>query len=369
MKIIIVDDEYETLEEIRSLVLADDKLEMMGTFLNPLEALEFADKHEPDGALIDIQMPAMSGIELAEQLLNKYPKMQIGFITAYNHYATEAFDVGAIDYILKPVHPHRFEKTIQRMLGQYQQKEPLQNSSIRIQSFGVGELLVDETPIKWNRSKSREIFFYLLCHMDRKKNKFVICDALWPDCDPQKALMNLQTAVYSLRKTLGVMQGRNVIIEYINDCYQMHVKELEWDFLSFQQLFFQVKETGNLNCARQAVELYRGDFLEGEDWSWKEPFAIQIWGDYLHLLNELAVDAEERQDWKGAYSYGTMIFNQQPFDSVNQIRLIKAYSGEYGTAAIPSLVSDLTKRLKKEYDTELDIQTIQYMENIGINPA
>ena len=117
MNIIIVDDEIDTLNEIEFYVKRYSHFNNIVTCTNPLKALDEAEKLQFDVALLDIEMPGMNGLELAEHLLNISHNMKVAFITAYNSYATEAFDVNAIDYVLKPIREERLVRALDRLIS------------------------------------------------------------------------------------------------------------------------------------------------------------------------------------------------------------------------------------------------------------
>ncbi|MCL2523557.1 MAG: LytTR family DNA-binding domain-containing protein [Betaproteobacteria bacterium] len=117
LTILIVDDEPLARERLRAL-LADIALqapnEVIGEAGNGLAALELLRRQPVDVALVDIRMPGMDGIELAGHLgLGEAPPAVI-FVTAYDNYAVQAFDLNAVDYLLKPVRTQRLLTALQR---------------------------------------------------------------------------------------------------------------------------------------------------------------------------------------------------------------------------------------------------------------
>jgi len=78
-------------------------------------ALEAIAAHQPDVAFLDIRMPGLTGIQVAAALAGSSPRTQVVFVTAYDQYAIEAFEKGAVDYLLKPVAPERLQATVQRL--------------------------------------------------------------------------------------------------------------------------------------------------------------------------------------------------------------------------------------------------------------
>jgi DNA-binding LytR/AlgR family response regulator len=78
-------------------------------------ALEAIAEHQPDVAFLDIRMPGLTGLEVAAALAQASPRTQVVFVTAYDQYAIDAFDKGAVDYLLKPVSAERLAATVQRI--------------------------------------------------------------------------------------------------------------------------------------------------------------------------------------------------------------------------------------------------------------
>ena len=109
---LIVDDEPLIRERVRDLAMKEG-LNVIGEATNGLEALDMISSLDPDLIFIDVEMPELNGFGvLAELDTDKMPA--VIFITAYEHYARQAFDVGAIDYIHKPITPARFAAAVER---------------------------------------------------------------------------------------------------------------------------------------------------------------------------------------------------------------------------------------------------------------
>jgi DNA-binding LytR/AlgR family response regulator len=110
---LIADDEAPMRDQLRArLHEAWPELRIVAEAANGAEAVALALEHEPDIAFLDIRMPGMGGIDAARQM---YERCHIVFATAYDQYAVEAFEQGAIDYLLKPVTLARLETTVARL--------------------------------------------------------------------------------------------------------------------------------------------------------------------------------------------------------------------------------------------------------------
>lgn len=114
MKALIVDDERLARKELMSLLTEFDTLEIVGEAVNADDAYEKIKELQPDLLFLDIQMPGKTGFELL-QMLDDVP--QVIFTTAYDEYAIKAFEVNALDYLLKPVQPERLRESMNKLLS------------------------------------------------------------------------------------------------------------------------------------------------------------------------------------------------------------------------------------------------------------
>jgi two-component system, LytTR family, response regulator len=114
VKVIIVDDEMAGRRTLRELCDAETDLDVIGEFGDGVAALEAIGNARPDLLFLDIQMDPLNGIDLA-RALNPAHLPSLVFVTAYDTYALEAFEVCAVDYLLKPFDQERFRKTLQRV--------------------------------------------------------------------------------------------------------------------------------------------------------------------------------------------------------------------------------------------------------------
>ena len=121
LRAIIVDDENLAREELRVLLSEHECLEIVGEASNAKEAKKLIEKTTPDVVFLDIQMPGESGLNVAEEINND---IKIIFVTAFDEHAIRAFEINALDYLIKPVYPERLEKTINRLVdGQEESRE------------------------------------------------------------------------------------------------------------------------------------------------------------------------------------------------------------------------------------------------------
>ena len=116
MKAVIAEDEALLRDDLVALLKdAWPALEIVAQCEDGGAALDAIEAHRPDVAFLDIRMPGLTGLEVASLTSNASPGTQVVFVTAYNQYAIEAFDRGAIDYLLKPVSRERLAETVKRV--------------------------------------------------------------------------------------------------------------------------------------------------------------------------------------------------------------------------------------------------------------
>lgn len=199
IKAIVVDDEWYNLEEISGLLDETGVITVAGKYLDPMKALEDVTDVSPQAAFIDIEMPEIDGITLAEKLLEKVPSMIVVFISSWNQYAVQAFDLNALDYIMKPIRMDRFNRMIEKVCNEISLKVPIKSTELTIRCFGSLEASIGGSPVKWERAKAEELFAFLLVHQGRYVHKDMIIENLWPMYEYSKALPILQTSVCKIR--------------------------------------------------------------------------------------------------------------------------------------------------------------------------
>ena len=114
LRAVLVDDEQLARDELGYLLSQVGGVEIMAFAGNGVEALTTIDRLRPDVVFLDVQMPGLTGFEVARRLLDAGAMSQIIFVTAYDQHAIEAFEVNAVDYLLKPVEQMRLEVALDR---------------------------------------------------------------------------------------------------------------------------------------------------------------------------------------------------------------------------------------------------------------
>lgn len=128
IKIIVVDDEKAAVDELAYMLSQYKDIQIISTFTDPKKALEAILIYDTDVIFLDISMPEMDGFVLAEAVLKLKEAPFIVFVTAYDEYAINAFEINAVDYLLKPVHEMRLDRTVQRIREKLEDKSEIQSN-------------------------------------------------------------------------------------------------------------------------------------------------------------------------------------------------------------------------------------------------
>jgi DNA-binding LytR/AlgR family response regulator len=130
LRVLIVDDEPLARQELQYLLESAGGVELLGTGSNGIQAVELIRTHKPDLVFLDVQMPGLDGFGIIKKLLEKkMPLPQVVFATAYDQYAVRAFEVNAVDYLLKPFDRGRVGRTLAKARARMPLAEPAGDSA------------------------------------------------------------------------------------------------------------------------------------------------------------------------------------------------------------------------------------------------
>jgi two-component system LytT family response regulator len=187
---LIVDDEPLARERLRSLLAADETVEVVGECADGVEALAAIRFASPDVVFLDIQMPGCDGLQVVAQL-PEINRPAIIFTTAHEQFALEAFDVAAADYLLKPFDRERLEQAVRRAAERRQAKEQT--------TPGVGAV----EPVAAPRRTERLVF--------RADGRIVFLrsdEIVWAQADDNYVTLHLTAGRLMIRETLTAIETR-----------------------------------------------------------------------------------------------------------------------------------------------------------------
>jgi len=194
IRIAIVDDEPLARERIRSLLLELPEVDVVAEAANGREAIDVVRRYEPDLVFLDVQMPEIDGFGVLQHLeLHERPRGVI-FVTAYDRYAIQAFEVNAIDYLLKPYSRERFNAAVTRARSRLERPQPAEGPHL--------EALLAAIAAKNNAPERLAI-------KSKDGVEFVrIADIDWIAADGNYAKVNIGAASARVRETISDLEER-----------------------------------------------------------------------------------------------------------------------------------------------------------------
>ena len=144
MKVIIVEDEILAQQELTWLINTHSQMEIVGTFDDGLDVLKFLQHNRVDAIFLDINIPSLDGVLLAQNINQFAHKPFIVFVTAWKEHAVEAFELEAFDYILKPYQESRIVSMLQKLEAAWQQQTAPASTSPTVRENDTINLVKDE---------------------------------------------------------------------------------------------------------------------------------------------------------------------------------------------------------------------------------
>lgn len=267
LRIAVLDDENHALERFETVVKKFKDVELCGLFNDSDDLRDYLGGHPLDAVFLDIEMPGKSGLQLAENLYEVNPELSIIFLTAFSQYAVPAFELSALDYIVKPVSAERLKKTLER-IGRSKQAGAGNAKRVTIHCFPRFECRIDEKVFPLNHlMKAKELLAFLVSRKGAEATWEQITEALWPDMDYEKAHNNLHITTFRLRKWLS---ENNIaqIFDSRRNSYRVISAKFRCDLFDLERALAE----GDKGKAKL---LYKGDFLEEEGYEWAYPLQAE----------------------------------------------------------------------------------------------
>lgn len=353
---VLVDDERLALMKLEYMLKELKKINIIGSFTDPTEAVQAVSNSIPDVIFLDIDMPEINGLQTAEMMQKVCPTADIVFVTAYNNYAVEAFELNALDYVLKPVRNDRLVKTIQRVENQLALSpkiiKPAFEMTIRcfpsLRFEREGQPLLN---LRWRTSKAQELFAYLLHNRNRFVSKDILLDLLWPEYNLKKASTHLYTTIYQIRQTLKQSQIELSINNisggegYTLETGSMVIDVAEWEngILSLGP----IKET-NFAEHQKIFDLYSGDYFADYDYLWalgERQRLRMIWIHHAMGMAEFYINTSKIPEAVTVYQ---RVVQLQPYFEQGHLGLMKVYDSIGEHVAVEEQYRILTDLLKSE---------------------
>lgn len=257
MRAILVDDEPLMLKSFMRFSAGISEIHVIAQFSGAEEAITFAEENSFELALLDIQMPKMSGIELAVKLRELYPELLVVFISAYDEYVRDSNAIGGDDYIVKPYKKETIERMAKKMflLSKRQQK------NIYLQMFGRFNVLKNGVPLPIS-GKTKEILALIACKRGREISNEEIYTIIWEGREySNEHMKTYYNALSRLKRILADSGDGNLLIS------TPHGQMLNMDLCDCDYFDWLNRNIGSQNR-------FEGEFLS--EYSWGESILADL---------------------------------------------------------------------------------------------
>ncbi|HEX2939299.1 MAG TPA: response regulator [Ruminiclostridium sp.] len=357
MKAFIVDDEYLMIQEMEFQLSSYPNLKIAGTYSNASHVLEDAEEKKPDVIFMDIDMPGMSGLDLALKLTKQNPNIAIVFVTAYSEYALDAYKAYPIDYLLKPIGQERLFKTLDHIA----EIKNLQNigsrqENTKIKCFGRFEFVVPKSKNQqedlWcmNNQKEKMLWAYLIFRSDKSVSRKELMNLMFDGVENRKTINYLHVMIHSIRKQLDEFDI-NCTLHYSGGNYTLKIAPGVCDFVDFMTFANQkiIITADNKEKATQMVSIFCHDYMEEEDFPWIAETQEWLENRYVRLMLQLSEYYKNNAELSNAETCLRKLIDRFPLIDEGWQAMLDFYLSTDKSAFI-KLYPKYCKMLKTEFD-------------------
>ena len=210
MTIFAVDDEPLALEHLTQTIRKAAPEATVCGFRNTDDTLDAANSISPDVAFLDIKLRAQSGVELAARLVERFPRLNVIFTTGFREYMETAFQMHVSGYIVKPVTEEDVQRELNALRFPVAEK---QEPKLRVRTFGDFEVFLENVPLKFGLSKTKELFAILIDKNGALCTNAQLANVLWEDGGGlERHGSYFQNLLSDLTQTLKHFGCENVLI-------------------------------------------------------------------------------------------------------------------------------------------------------------
>lgn len=360
--VMVLDDEHPALRQAERVLRSFPDVQIGGLFTNEEDLLYELRRNRPDLVMLDMELAASHGLDVAEAIATADERIAIVFVTAYDQYAVKAFEIAALDYVMKPISKERLAVTLQRYRDAVKARisqsaaDELTDEVVSICCFDRLSVRVGQRVATFMNSKSEELLAYLIHHQEVAVNKELLIETLWPGRDYVRAKTNLYSAVYQLRKDLQAI-GLSDVIEQsrINGgSYRFRMQRFHCDIYEFDHIYHSCKyELFQLNKAERAIQIYGSGYLTAHDYDWAVQRREELASHYTKLVEMCIHEYVLAKRYPSALNMQRLLTTLYPYDEMVHAQMIALLL--------------LQKKYKDAKDYMDYIQTKVFAKELGIS--
>lgn len=358
MKVMLVDDEPVMHLIMKSMLKKHPDIEVAGAFSEADAASEFL-LVNPDVelAFVDISMPGGNGLDFVAKLEQAGSSAQIVFVTSHKDRALEAFELSALDYLVKPVTQERLERTMRRAFERRRTQpvtpalEVVSGVAERIHIATLGDFSVwsSRGRVKWMSTKSAEIFAYLLLSQGRWISRHRLINDIFAGMNGLGVEKYLNTTIYQLRKSLEPV-GLREAVRSVNDGYVLELEQASVDYEAFERRATQLGSLhdGNIAEALETERLYTGELFGNKSYVWAMHETERLAAKYTAFVREAVEVLLAQPDTVTASKLLLKLHARDPLDEAVVRLLMKMHTLERDKKALTAQYTEYVKLLNRE---------------------
>ncbi|MCL6547578.1 MAG: response regulator [Alicyclobacillus sp.] len=292
IRVVLVDDEENALNVLEIFLQQVGDVLVAARYTNALEALAEMGSIRPDAVFLDMHMPGIHGLEAAERVNDVSPGTHIVFTTAYAEHAVDAFTLGSLDYLLKPVTLERLRKAVERIQASARTTAtvptPVSADLVCMGGFFIQWKTTGER-LSWRTSKQKELCAFLVHHGGDPVDQAVIMEAMWPDSDTDKARAYLYTCVSLLRKQFRE-SGLPLDVRKVGTGYALALNGIGCDWMDLNDSLVRGLALDEADASRleTVMALYKGEYMKDCDYPWAVQRQAELQRKYTEFLRRSA---------------------------------------------------------------------------------
>jgi len=352
---ILIDHDNIALDQLEKILVQDGRIEVIGKYTNPFQGLLEINSKRPAVVFLEVEFTGISGIEMAKKIRQTNSNTKFVFVTCNDRYAVDAFELKAIDYIIKPIHKKRLSETISCLVKESNIKTdslPMVCCFHTLHFIKNGRIN-EEIKVKWRTKKSKELFAYMLQYRNVSIRKDTLLEVFWGNEDIEHAYSQLYTSIYHIRKMLQSIDF-NITISSLGDTYKLELNDVLLDVNEWENGLesFPVITKDNVMSNHELLNLYKGDYLEDEGYHWTENEKARLRINWVKKLKSVAGFYISSGNYTEAIILYLKMQKTLPYKPDSYFLLMQLYDKFRDPYSVKEQYTRLRKMLLEEYNEE-----------------
>lgn len=358
----MIDHEERNLDLFKMVIDYFKEEQVIVSYTDSFIGIQEVQRFKPDICFLDIEILDVNWVQVAKELMDD--DILVTLVMSYQQDFMEGFKKNVFDYIQKPI----TENNVYRVLDKFYQRLPAKSKddsqSLAINFFGGFHVYYKGIELELPTEKTAELFSYLVFHQGKKVSKWELCDILWPNVLPEKAIHNVYNSIYLLKK---VFEQTKVEITITNKkgYYELNLYDVKIDFQEMNDFANNRTHLTNPSILEyeRIEKLYSGEFLSGKEYSWHPPLQVHYHQLYIHIVEEMLEYYLQNNDTEKAILLGQKVLRYTPQEETIARMMISFYIKK-GSRELLQFYFHYSSYYEQQIGTKLSKETIHCFEAV-----